>query len=522
MNPAAPADAAIKANPADLKNEGVVLTKTESNSSGSLGDEKLAVAELESDETFYQRGMPDSLRSLSEDEIRDLEKKLVRKLDIRIMPIVIIMFLLNIIGRNGLTNAKLDTLNKDLSLNSHQYQTALMLLYVGYLLFQVPSNMVIGYTRPSLYLPGCMALWGVVSACTGATKSYGGLVACRLALGFLEAPFLGGVVFLFSCFYKKSELVARIAMLYCGNSLSNAFGGLFAAGILRNLDGVHGLSAWRYIFIIEGAATVGVAAIAAFLLPDWPSNTRWLQGKMKDLAIYRISAENGGNEDKDSPKWTNGLVLAIKDPIVWLCVLMQHMLLVSQSYTYFFPTIVKTLGYNSINTLLLTAPPYFFAFVVSVFNAWHAGATNERFWHITIPMCCFVVGNILVVAVLKTGPRYFGTFLQALGPYAAFSLILGWISSSIARPKHKRAVALALSNSIANGSHLYTFYIYPDKDKPRFLKGGIIIMVASFLCIACAFSLKTILKKRNEEYEKAENEGKENANPIGFGFRYVY
>ncbi len=277
------------------------------------------------------------------------------------------------------------------------------------------------------------------------------------------------------------------------------------------------------IFIIEGVATVGVAFMAAALLPDWPSNTRWLQGKMKDLAIYRISAENGGAAEDEKPKkWTTGVTLAFKDPIVWLCVLMQHMLLVAQSYTYFFPTIVKTLGYNRTSTLLLTAPPYFFAFLVSVFNAWHAGATNERFWHITIPMCCSIVGNVLVVAVLKTGPRYFGMFLQALGPYAAFSLILGWISSSIARPKHKRAVALALSNSIANGSHLYTSYIYPDKDKPRFLKGGIIIMAASFLCIACAFLLKFILKRRNAEYEKAENEGKENANPVGFGFRYVY
>ncbi len=148
--------------PANGGKGNAVMTRTASKISDSLSDEKVGlpgIPALESDQTFYQRGMPDSLKSMSSDEIKFLEKQLVRKLDLHIMPVVIVMFLLNIIDRNGLTNAKLGTLTKDLGLDSHEYQTALMLLYVGYLLFQVPSNMLLPYTRPSLYLPGCMALW---------------------------------------------------------------------------------------------------------------------------------------------------------------------------------------------------------------------------------------------------------------------------------------------------------------------------------------------------------------------------
>lgn len=166
----------------------------------------------------------------------------------------------------------------------------------------------------------------------------------------------------------------------------------------------------------------------------------------------------------------------------------------------------------------------------SVANAWHSGRTNERFWHISIPIGVSLVGNILVTTLTGTAGRYVGMFLQTLGPYSAFSLVLSWISASIPTPKGKRAVALALANALANCSHLYTSYIYPKSDAPQYVIGGIVLCVFCVILVAVALSVRTILKRRNAAFETREQEavtedGKDSSgiptNPIAFGFRFT-
>lgn len=110
--------------------------------------------------------------------------------------------------------------------------------------------------KPSLYLPGCMMIWGLISGLTAACNSFGGLLAARFILGFVEAAYFPGCLYFLSCWYTRQELALRTAFLYTGSLLSGAFGGLIAAGITNGMDGVKGLSAWRWLFIIEGCITV--------------------------------------------------------------------------------------------------------------------------------------------------------------------------------------------------------------------------------------------------------------------------
>ncbi len=119
---------------------------------------------------------------------------------------------------------------------------------------------------------------------------------------------------------------------------------------------------------------------------------------------------------------------------------------------YFFPSIVQTLGYGDTETLLLTAPPYFFAFFVAIGIAIHSGRKNERCFHIVVPMCVSAIGQIIYISKTRTGPRYFAMFLMTSGVYAAFNLVMAWISSAIPRPRTKRAVAMALCTGLANAS----------------------------------------------------------------------
>lgn len=114
---------------------------------------------------------------------------------------------------------------------------------------QIPSNIFLAQLRPSIYIPACMAVWGIVSTCTGAVQSAGGLYAARFILGFVEACFYPGAIFLLSSWYKRSELGVRCAYLYSGSQVGSAISGLIAAGITEGLDGARGLRAWRWIFV---------------------------------------------------------------------------------------------------------------------------------------------------------------------------------------------------------------------------------------------------------------------------------
>lgn len=122
----------------------------------------------------------------------------------------------------------------------------------GYLLMQIPSNLLLTRIRPSMYLGICMGIWGAISAAQAAVHNFSGLVAARFMLGFAEAPFFAGAVFLMSSWYTRAELAHRISRFYAGSALANAFGGLLGAGCLGNLHNVHGISGWRWLFIIEG------------------------------------------------------------------------------------------------------------------------------------------------------------------------------------------------------------------------------------------------------------------------------
>lgn len=177
-------------------------------------------------------------------------KALLRKIDARLLPFLIVMYLLNFLDRSNLAQARLGSLEEDLGMKGSDFNLATSIFFVGYLLMQLPSNLLITRVRPSLYLSTAMVLWGAVSACNAATKKFTDLVVVRFFLGFVEAPFFPGAIFLMSSWYTRPEMTRRISWFYSGNALANMFGGLLGAAILGNLDGAHGLAGWRWLFII--------------------------------------------------------------------------------------------------------------------------------------------------------------------------------------------------------------------------------------------------------------------------------
>ncbi|KAJ6031678.1 hypothetical protein N7540_002410 [Penicillium herquei] len=468
---------------------------------------------------------PAYVAGLSPEERIKAEKALVRKIDIRLLPMIIIMYILNYLDRNNIASARLAGLESDLGLVGNQYATCVSILFVGYLLMQIPSNLLLNkFGKPAIYLPVAMICWGIISTCTAAAQNFAGLVVIRFFLGFVEAAYFPGCLYFLSAWYTRKELGFRTAALYSGSLLSGAFSGLIAAGILNGMEGAKGLRAWRWLFIIEGAVTIVVAFISMLVLPNFPRTTPWLSEEEKQLAAWRLEEDIGEDDwvDSEQQSFLHGAKLAVTDIKTWVLTILILGIVSSASVTNFFPTVVKTLHYNNITTLLLTAPPYCLAVICAFANAWHADRTGERYFHITLPLYISVAAFIIAASTTGTAPRYVSMMLMVPSFYSGYVVALGWISNTLPRPAAKRAAALAMINAISNASSIYASYMYPDSDAPRFVPAMAVNCGTAFMAIVAATVLRFILVRLNKKLDRGDEvEGAVPRQAGSRGFRYL-
>ncbi|TKX24966.1 MFS transporter-like protein 39 [Elsinoe australis] len=418
------------------------------------------------------------------------EIKLVRKIDMYMMPMLWAMYFLNFLDRNAMVNGKLNSLSKDLKLTGNQYNTCVSILFVGYLLGQVPSNMLLNRVRPSWFMAGFMMAWSIVSLFTYRAHNFGTMVAFRFLLGITEAPFYPGALYMISMFYTKKEMATRMSIL--------SFSGLIAAPIFSELSGVRGLAGWQWLFIIQGAISIFVAFLAVFLLPDSPLKTRWLTEEERLLAHNRIFQDTTGRRSENSSVM-KGLREACADPKTWLFCLMDNLHLSANGFKNFLPSVVKTLGFNTTITLALTCPPYIVAGVISILVSWSSGRFNERTWHTTVSKLIACVGFALSAATLNVPARYVGIMLFVGATYGVNNIVLAWAAASLGETDEKKAVAIALTNTLGNLASVYTPYLWPDSDEPRFIPAFTASIGFSLGVVACAWAMRCILQRKNKK-----------------------
>ncbi|KAL2010828.1 hypothetical protein VTN00DRAFT_3546 [Thermoascus crustaceus] len=445
--------------------------------------------------------------ALTEEE-KVLERKLRIRIDALIMPLVILVYLMNYIDRNNYAAARLQGLEEDLSLSDSDYQTGLSILFVAYILMQVPSNMLLNYVgRPSLYLGFFVCAWGLVSALTSQVKSYGGIVACRFILGLVEAPFFAGVLFYLSKWYTKKELALRMSIFYAGSLLSGAFGNLIAAGILNGLAGHRGISAWQWLYIIEGAITCAIGLVICFVLPDFPDTWRLLSPEMKQIANRRlaIDAAEADVDEAGGMSQVRGMKLAFTDAKTYILAIAYMAITGASGFQNYFPTLTKTLGYSEIVSLLLVAPPYIFMVVWSLIHSHFSDRFGNRFWFFTYPIPITIVGFIVFMTTSSFGPRYFSFFLMIF-VFTMNGTLYSWIANAIPRPPAKRAVAYAFINSIGNSASIWTPYTYRDQETPYYRTAMGVCIALQVLAAICAITLRLLLQHQNRQLERLENE----------------
>ncbi|KAG1770228.1 MFS general substrate transporter [Suillus occidentalis] len=461
------------------------------------------------------RTSDDSLTLPRDDIDRPIvEKRLLRKLDLRVAFLVVV-YIMNIMDRANIAAARLNGLEEDLGMTGNQFNTLTSVLYVGYLLMQAPSNMILHrMKRPSLYLSSCMMTWAAITMCMSAVPTYHAALILRFWLGFVEAAFFPGAIFLLSRWYKRNELGLRTALFYCGSSVSNAFGALIASGILGGLDGKLGFTAWRWLFFVEGALTIVVAVSAVWALPDFPSTPSvWLLPDEQTLAKRRMEEEIVAKiEHKEK---SSGLLEALMDwRVIWLGVAL-HLMLSSMSFTMFFPTLSATMGYSATTSLLLCAPPWILGTATSFVVARHSDVTGDRFWHIVGPLLVAIAGFILAMSTMNTAVRYLSLFFMAQSS-VAYVVALTWAMNTFSQSQSKRAAAIALINSLATSGFISSSYFWPSSWGPSYVNSYLICIFATVVSVAMLWVFRRHLSRCNEAAEAEEQ-------VLGLpeGFRYL-
>lgn len=422
----------------------------------------------------------------------------------KVLPPIGILYILNYIDRQNLSAAKLQGIMEDLDMTTEQFATAVSILFVGYLPFQIPSNLIITkISRPGMYICVAVVIWGAISAATSAVKTYGQLLAVRAILGVVEAVFFPGAVYYLSAWYTKKELGKRLAGLYIAQQVGNAFGGLFAAAILQ-LDGTHGIAGWQWLFIIEGCATVGIGAICACIMPEFPHNSRMLSQSERDLAVWRMESEAGAAEGTVKESTLKGFLDALSDPKMLLLIFCNMMSQGQGSIANYFPTLVDSLGYSKTISLLLTAPPYILAAFIYYGITFWSDRKNTVY---PIIIGCIAIAMVMYIIPMSTdnvGARYFSMMILPFASVGPQILMYKTINLHLARPISKRAAASALVNAIGGTSNIWASYLYYAP--PRFYAAFGTLMGCAALFALTITVYRWLVLRDNKRLDSGEPE----------------
>ncbi|EHK99844.1 MFS general substrate transporter [Glarea lozoyensis ATCC 20868] len=443
------------------------------------------------------------------------EKKLMTKIDLRVIPFLCILYLLAFLDRVNIANARSFGLIAELKLQGNQYNTALTIFFVPYILFEIPSNVLLKKFSPRIWLSACMFMFGVVSICQGLVQNYAGLLVTRFFLGVFEAGMFPGCFYLIGMWYKRSEAQRRYSFFFSSTTLAGAFGGLLASAIGK-MDGLQGYKGWRWIFILEGVLTSVVALVFFFFIPSFPEDASWLSQDEREYVKARLQADQGRSA-AERKITIRDVGRVFKDYKVILGGFMYFgMIVPAYGYAYFAPAIITTYKYSPIQTQLHSVPPWACAFAFAMIIAFCSDYTRHRFLFTIFPIAISMSGFCILLAVHNNTPvQYAGLFLVAMGAYSAMPVIVCWFNMNLGG-HHRRSVGSAWQVGFGNIGGIIATYSFLAKDAPKYTKGYAICL--GFLCLAmascCAYAAAVWSENRKRdktpvdvgltEYEKTE------------------
>ncbi|MCX4146260.1 MFS transporter [Paraburkholderia madseniana] len=328
---------------------------------------------------------------------------LYRKLNWRLLPILLIGFVFAYLDRVNVGFAKLQ-MQSDLQFSDAVYGVGAGIFFVGYVLFELPSNLLLPKIGARATFSRIMVLWGITSACMMFVHSVPAFYAVRFLLGVFEAGFAPGVLFYLSRWYGPSRAAGAISIVWLAGPISGIFGGPVAGWLMTDFVGVGNLSGWQWMFLLEGAPCVVLGIVAFFLLPDRPDTAAWLNAEEKRLLAAELGTAKGRH---------GSFGAVVKDPKVYVLAI-AYLCIIAPIYatSFWLPTIFKLAGAGStVEVGWYAAIPYAAAALAIFYGGRSSDRHGERRYHIAVPVfiaflsiCAWVFfdGSLLAAIVLFT------------------------------------------------------------------------------------------------------------------------
>ncbi|KAI0816842.1 MFS general substrate transporter [Trametes gibbosa] len=460
------------------------------------------------------------------------EKRLWRKIDMRLVPVATLLYLVSYLDRGNIGNAKLQGLLTQLDLTGARYNIALTMYYLSYLLFNIPANLLLKKLRPSRWLPGLTLAWGIVATLMGLVKTYPQLVGARVCLGIAESGLSPGIYYLLSMWYPRHMLQWRIGLFWGGATFSGAFSGLVAYGI-SFMSGAGGLLGWSWIFIIEGLVTVVASLIAFAVFVDLPATASFLTPDERSFVINRLKADNSFvGEDEDFS--FRHITEALTD---WKIIVgsVSNMAITSPIYAaaLFLPSIINGFGFNAAISQLLTVPSYVIATIIVAVCSIHSDRLKMRSPFVFGGILLTFIGLVINVSDAHVAVKYAGTYLIVIGSYEAAPMIITWLGNNTVG-HYKRGIAIGMQVMVGNVGGLIASNAYRVQDAPRYLRGHIaevalVAMGLVFVPITALVYWRGNVRRDVDQRRMEENGMKAEYSPLELkmmgeqapGFRYT-
>ncbi|KUJ08327.1 putative allantoate permease [Mollisia scopiformis] len=409
------------------------------------------------------------------------EHALVTRIDRRLLPMLFVIYVAAFLDRVNISNALTMSLPKDLKLVGVQKNIALTIFFIPYILFEIPSNILMKRFRPRVWLSGCILAFGIVMLGQGFVTTYRGLLVTRFFLGLAEAGIFPGSFYLISVWYKREESQKRFTLYWCSVLIATAFGGLLASAI-ANMDGIRGHHNWQWIFILEGTSTIVVGIVAFFCVADFPENAKWLNVEERKFVIARARSMD------EAQDVTPRDVLAFFKDIgnVLGGVMYLGVVIPIYSFAYFTPTIIRTYGYSVVQTQLHSVPPVAAAMVLCLITAYLSDRAKVRSPFIAFGIALTVSGlSILMTVHHNLAVEYAGICLVAMGTFSSGAVIVCWYVMNL-RSHAERAIGTAWMIGFGNCGGIIATFSFLQADAPYYHTGYSICMGATCICTAAA------------------------------------
>ena len=414
-----------------------------------------------------------------EDAARDLYRKLVW----RIIPLLCFCYFFAYLDRVNVGLAKLQMLDA-LRFSETVYGLGSGLFFVGYIIFEVPSNLVLQKVGARMWIARIMITWGILSGATAFVATPTQFYIARFLLGVAEAGFLPGVLLYLSNWFPSARRGKIIALFMMGVPLSSLIGGPLSGWIMTGLDGAHGFGGWQWLFILEALPSVALGAIVLAFMPNSAGTAPFLNDEERARLKFDLAGDaQSGRQHRMRDAFFNLKVWAVG--LIDLCVVLGTYVI-----SFWLPTIIRESGVKSALVIgLLTAIPNALAVVMMLINGSMSDRFRERRWHIAVPFACAAFG--LIASTMFTGNTAITIILLSIanaGVAAAMPVV--WALPPTFLAGTAAAAGIAFMCSVANlGGFASTFLIGWLKDLTHSMSAGlitvgVIVLVGSLLALA--------------------------------------